>query len=64
MSATAMLQLKQQLSRLSDKQRQEIFAFLHHLKQETPAWQKEMARRMEEMDEGKKFRVPKPGSFA
>jgi len=64
MSATAMLQLKQQLSRLSDKQRKEIVAFLHHLKQETPAWQKEMARRMEEMDEGKKFRVPKPGSCA
>jgi hypothetical protein len=37
MSATAMLQLKQQLSRLSDKERQEVTAFLHRLKQETPA---------------------------
>jgi hypothetical protein len=64
MSVTAMLQLKQQLSRLSDKQRREVVAFLHHLKQETPSWQKEMARRMEEMDAGRKFRVPKPGSCA
>jgi hypothetical protein len=62
MSATAMLQLKQQLSRLSDKERQEVTAFLHRLKQETPAWQKEMARRMVEMDAGKKFRLPKASS--
>lgn len=62
MSATAMLELKQQLSRLSDKERQEVTAFLHRLKQESPAWQKEMTRRMAEMDGGVKFRVPKPGS--
>jgi hypothetical protein len=37
MSATAMLQLKQQLSRLSDKERQEVTAFLRRLRQETPA---------------------------
>lgn len=52
MSATAMLQLKPQISRLSDKERQEVAAFLHRLKQESPAWQKEMARRMAEMDAG------------
>ena len=62
MSATAMLQLKQQLSRLSDKERQEVSAFLHRLKQDTPAWQKEMARRMAEMEAGKKFSLPKPSS--
>jgi (p)ppGpp synthase/HD superfamily hydrolase len=62
MSATEMLQLKQRLSRLSERERQEVAAFLHRLKQDTPAWQKEMARRMEEMDMGTKFRVPKPGS--
>ena len=62
MSATAMLQLKQQLSKLSDKERQEVAAFLHRLKQETPAWQKEMAHRMAEMDAGKKFRLPKASS--
>jgi hypothetical protein len=33
MSATAMLQLKQHLSRLSDRERQEVAAFLHRLKQ-------------------------------
>lgn len=58
MSATGMLQLKQQLSRLSEKQRQEVAAFLHRLKQDSPAWQKEMSRRMAEMDAGKKFRLP------
>jgi len=64
MSATAMLQLKQQLSRLSDKDRQEVAAFLHRLKQESPAWKKEMAGRMAEMDAGRKFRIPKPAARA
>jgi hypothetical protein len=59
MSATAMLQLKQQLSKMSEKQRQEVAAFLHRLKQDSPAWQKEMSRRMVEMDAGKKFKLPK-----
>lgn len=59
MSATAMLQLKQQLSRITEKERQEITAFLHRLKQESPAYQKEMTRRMAEMDAGKKFRLTK-----
>ncbi len=59
MSATAMLQLKQQLSKMSEKQRQEVVAFLHRLKQDSPAWQKEMSRRMTEMDAGKKFKLPK-----
>jgi cytochrome c553 len=55
MSATAMLQLKQQLSQISEKERQELAAYLHRLKQESPAYQKEMTRRMSEMDKGKKF---------
>ncbi|MBL9185436.1 MAG: hypothetical protein JNN17_25030 [Verrucomicrobiaceae bacterium] len=59
MSTTAMLQLKQNLSRLSERERQEVSAFLHRLKQESPAWQKEMTRRMSEMDAGKKIRLPK-----
>jgi hypothetical protein len=57
MSVTAMLQLKQQLSRITEKERQEITAFLHRLKQESPAYQREMTRRMAEMDAGKKFRL-------
>lgn len=60
MSATGLLQLKQQLSKLTEKERVEISAYLHRMKQETPAWQKEMSRRMTEMDAGKKMRLPKP----
>jgi hypothetical protein len=59
MSAAALLRLKQQLSKLTEKERQEASAFLHRLKQDTPAWKKEMSRRMAEMDSGKKFRLPK-----
>jgi hypothetical protein len=59
MNAEAMLQLKQQLVRMSLKQKQEVAAFLHRLKQEAPARKKEMARRMAEMDAGKKFQLPR-----
>lgn len=59
MSATAMLQLKQQLSQITEKERQEIAAYLHRLKQESPAYHKEMTRRMSEMDKGKKIRLLK-----
>jgi hypothetical protein len=65
MSTMAMLQLKQQLSSISEKERQEISAFLHRLRQQSPAWQQEMTRRMTEMDAGKKFRPPcKPAAAA
>lgn len=60
MSAAALLRLKQQLSKLTEKERQEVPSFLHRMKQETPAWRKEMDRRMAEMDAGKKIRIPKP----
>jgi hypothetical protein len=60
MNASAMLQLKQQLSALTEKDRQEAADFLRRLKENSPAWQKEMTRRMAEMDAGKKFRLPKP----
>jgi hypothetical protein len=64
MSAIAMLQLKQQLSQITERERQEISAYLHRLKQQTPAWQKEMTRRMAEMDAGKKFRLPRKPTAA
>jgi len=64
MSTISMLQLKQQLSRISEKERQEIAAFLHRLKQKSPIWQKEMTRRMAEMDGGKKFRLPRKRTAA
>jgi hypothetical protein len=53
MTAASMLKMKQQLSKLTNKERQEVAAYLHRLKQETPAWKREMARRMREMDAGK-----------
>lgn len=59
MSTTALLQMKQQLSVMPEKQRQEIAAYIHRLKQNSPAWQKEMGRRMKDMDAGKKFKLPK-----
>ncbi|GEP44181.1 hypothetical protein BGE01nite_34720 [Brevifollis gellanilyticus] len=53
-----MLQLKQQLSRFTERERREVAAYLHRLKQSSPAWQKEMTKRMSEMDSGKKFKLP------
>lgn len=60
MSAAEMLQLKQQLSKLSAKDREEASAFLLRLKQGSSPWKKEMSRRMDEMDAGKGFRLKKP----
>lgn len=57
MSTAAMLQLKQQLSRITEKERQEIAAFLHRLKQDSPAWKAEMTRRMSKMDAGEKYQL-------
>ena len=54
---TSLLQLKQQISKLSGKERVEIAAYLHRLRQQTPAWKKEMTRRIREMDRGVKFRL-------
>jgi hypothetical protein len=56
-TATSLLQLKQQISKLTDRDRVEIAAYLHRLKQETPTWKKEMARRFVEMDRGVKFKL-------
>lgn len=57
MTATSLLRLKQQISQLSAKERVEIAAYLQRLRQQSPAWKKEMARRMEEMDRGVKFKL-------
>jgi len=57
MTATAMLDLKQRLGRLSEKERREMAAYLLRLKQESPAWKNEMSRRMREMDKGRKVRL-------
>lgn len=57
MTATAALDLKQRLVKLSEPERREISAFLLRIKRESPAWKKEMTRRMKEMDRGKKVRL-------
>ncbi len=57
MTAEAMLDLKQRLSKLSAADRRTMAAYFLRLKDESPAGRKEMSRIMKEMDQGKKFRL-------
>jgi hypothetical protein len=50
-----MLELKQEVSRLSQKERRELNAFMIRLRHQTPAWRKTISRRMKAMDAGKKI---------
>jgi hypothetical protein len=52
-----MLQLKQEISRLSLRERRELNAYMLRLRHERPEWKKEVSRRMREMDSGKKVSV-------
>ena len=54
MTATAMLGLKQQISRLTKRERRELNAYMIRLRHETPQWRKMISQRMREMDAGKK----------
>jgi hypothetical protein len=49
-----MLELKQEISRLTKHQRRELNAYLIRLRHETPEWKRMISRRMREMDAGKK----------
>ncbi|MGH7958345.1 MAG: hypothetical protein ACREH8_15240 [Opitutaceae bacterium] len=49
-----LLQLKQEISRLSLRERRELNAYMIRLRHERPEWKKETSRRMREMDAGKK----------
>ncbi len=49
----SVLELKQELSRLSNRERQELHAYLIRLKHETPEWKKSTARRLNAMKKGK-----------
>ena len=49
----SVLELKQELSRLSKRDRQELHAYLIRLKHETPEWKKAAARRLAEMKKGR-----------
>lgn len=50
-----MLELKQQVSRLSERERRELNAHLIRLPHEKPEWRRMMAKHMQAMDQGKKL---------
>jgi len=54
MTATAMLELKQRVSRLTKSERRELNAYMIRLRHESPEWRRTASRRMREMDAGKK----------
>ena len=49
-----LLQLKQEISRLTLRERRELNAYMVRLRHERPEWKKMISRRMREMDSGKK----------
>ena len=53
MTATALLSLKQQLTKLSERERREIAAFLIRLRHESPEWKRRTAKTIREMQAGK-----------
>ncbi len=57
MTAVAILDLKQKLSKLSARERREVTSYLLRLKHESAEGRKETSRRMREMDQGKKTRL-------
>lgn len=52
-----MLQLTQQISRLSVSERRELNAYMIRLRHERPEWKRMISRRMRDMDAGKKVSV-------
>ncbi|ATC62983.1 hypothetical protein CMV30_02830 [Nibricoccus aquaticus] len=52
-----MLELKQEISRLSLRERHELNAYMIRLRHERPEWRKMISKRMSEMDAGKKLTV-------
>ena len=57
MTATAILDIKQRLSKLSGADRRMVSAYLLRLKYESAAGRREATRTMREMDAGKKVRL-------
>jgi len=51
-----MLELKQQISRLTERERRELNAYLIRLRHERPEWKRAASRTMREMDAGKRYR--------
>ena len=59
MTATAFLELKQRATKLSEKERKSLSAYLIRLGQERAEWKQETARRLNAMAAGKKVSVAK-----
>ncbi len=57
MTSVAILELKQRLSRLSEKDRRMASAYLLRLRHESANGRRRSARIMKEMDSGKKIRL-------
>ena len=57
MTASAILDLKQRLSKLSEADRRMAAAYLLRMKHESPAGRRDVTRTMKEMDAGKKIRL-------
>jgi hypothetical protein len=49
----SVLELKQEITRLNKRSREEIHAYLVHLKHATPEWRQAAARRIRGMKNGK-----------
>jgi hypothetical protein len=56
-TATSLISLKQQLARLTEKERQEVSAFLIRRGYDSAEWKRETARRLKAMDSGRKTSV-------
>jgi hypothetical protein len=52
-----LLQLKQEITRLSLRERRELNAYMIRLRHERPEWKKLVSRRMRDMDAGKKISI-------
>jgi hypothetical protein len=52
-----LLQLKQEISKLTLRERRELNAYMIRLRHERPEWKKLVSRRMRDMDAGKKVSI-------
>ncbi len=57
MNDSELLSLKQQLTKLSEPERREVFAFIVRLGQESKNWKEDTVRRLDEMKAGKRTSV-------
>ena len=49
-----LLELKQEITRLSERERRELNAYMIRLRHERPEWKRMISKRMRDMDAGKK----------